>query len=51
MTFKSKQFGMADVDNLILLISRLQGELDDTKRRLKLETAEKERALTRYSDY
>ncbi|XP_061184512.1 uncharacterized protein LOC133192535 [Saccostrea echinata] len=40
---------MTDVNNLILLISRLQGDLDETQRRLKAETLEKERALTRLS--
>lgn len=38
---------MADINNLILLMSKIQGELDETKRKLKQEEAEKERALTR----
>jgi hypothetical protein len=42
---------MADLDNLIMHISTLQGELDETKRKLKLETAEKEKALARCFDY
>nr|XP_011418674.2 uncharacterized protein LOC105321887 [Crassostrea gigas] len=40
---------MADINNLILLMSKIQGELDETKRKLKQEEAEKERALTRLS--